>query len=199
MRAVPEVPQLNVDALKQPLAYEHEVDAALFLSALDREPTETERLATAHYLQHRTAQLTGNVALTGVQVGEKVEEMINNVQDDVIVRSLARQYQTATKPHGTLAEMWNFYKPDMSRQPRIGQVLKRAVIAVPLEFAMVFEGAGRLLSESEPSRIGGTIGAALFAGYAGAWLQKRRETHQPDNLTVSSSNRFERQFITPVT
>lgn len=186
MRAVPEVPQLSVDALKQPLAYEHEVDAALFLGALDREPTETERLAAAYYLQHRSAQLTGNVALTGVQVGEKVEEMINNIQDDVFVRSLARQYRTATEPHGTLAEMWNFYKPDMSRQPRIGQVLKRAAIAAPFEFAFVFEGLGRLLSESQPTRIGATIGAALFAGYGSSWFQKRRETRQ-SQVTIGSS------------
>ena len=166
---------------KQPLAYEHEVDAAIFLGALGREPTENERLATAYYLQHRTVQLAGNVALTGTQVAEQTEEMIENVQNAGFVRSLASDYRAATEPQGSLAEIWKFYKPDISKQPKIGKVLKRAAIAYPIAFLIDFEGA-KLLSESSPQRIIGTIGGALLAGYMTARRQKHCETHHEASL-----------------
>ncbi|GEM_PF-3886110 len=76
MRAVNEIPLLSAEAVKQPLVYERKVDTAVFLGASGQEPTDTERLAVAYYVQDRTSQITENISLTGVQVAEKVEDII---------------------------------------------------------------------------------------------------------------------------
>ncbi len=183
-------PLLDIDAVKQPLAYEHEVDAALFLGALDQEPTETERLAAAYYLQHRTAQLTGNVALTGAQVAEKVEEMVEDVQNAGFVRSLVDDYQAASEPQSslTLAKIWEIYKPDTDKRPKIGQVLIHAVEFSPAAFLIDYVGFGEIMSEPSWQRIGGTILGSLLAGYATTLRRKHNETTEDSVVAVLPSS-----------
>lgn len=188
MRPTRETPLLDADVLKQPLAYEYEVDAAMLLTALNEEPSETERLATAYYLQHRTSQLTGNPAVTGVQVGEKVGEMIENVQNAGFLRSLVSDYEAATEPQSSfsLAKIWDIYRPDTNRQPKIGQVLKGAVMFSPIAFLIDYVGLGDLASASSSQRIVNLIGGALLAGYLPALHKKHYETHQLENSANGS-------------
>jgi uncharacterized protein (DUF1697 family) len=191
MRAIGEAPLLSTEAIKQPLAYEHEVDAAIFLGTMRREPTDTEQLATAYYLQERTLQITGNIAFTGTQVAEKVEEMIEDVQSEGFLRSVVHDYRTATQPQNTLAEMWEFYKPDMSRQPKIKQILKRAAIFSPLAFLIDYEAVGTLLSQSPSMRIISAIGGSLVAGYTTSLRQTRYEDHIRQNTSGITADQVE--------
>jgi hypothetical protein len=186
MRPALETSLLNADAVKQPLAYEHEVDAAMFLSALDREPTETERLASAYYLQHRISQLTGNIAVTGVQVGEKVEEMVENIQNEGFLDSLVDDYLAAKKPQSSLAEIWKIYRPDMNKQPKIGSVLKGAVVFSPVAFLIDYVALGDLASSSPTQRIVNLVGGALLAGYVPALHRKHYETHQLEKTRAAT-------------
>jgi len=195
MRAVTEVPLLNREAVKKPLAYEREVDAAIFLRALRQESTDTQRRAAAYYLQERTAQITGNIALTGTEVAEKVEEMIEDVQNIGFLRSLVSDYQAATKPRNTLAAVWQSYKPDMNKQPRIKKVLKDAVIFSPVAFAVDYEGLWGLMPQSFTTHsILGFVGGALCAGYFPAWWDRHYELHQQEN---SASEPIEQRIIAP--
>lgn len=191
-------PLLNIDAIKQPLAYEREVDATAFLTVLNEEPSETERLATAYYLQHRTSQLTGNIAMTGVQVAEKVEEMIENVQNAGFLRSLVSDYQAAIEPQSSVAEILKIYKPDMNRQPKIRQILKGAVVFSPVAFLVDFEGFGEVISQPTSQRIIGTLGGSLLAGYLTALRQKHFETHAHEDSANSFTRPSEQQLSNPV-
>ncbi|HTB48553.1 MAG TPA: hypothetical protein VK712_00540 [Verrucomicrobiae bacterium] len=182
MRAITEAPLLSREAIKKPLAYEHKVDAAIFLRGLRQESTDTQRRAAAYYLQERTAQITGNIALTGTEVAEKVDEMIEDVQNIGFLRSLVSDYQTATKPRNTFAAAWQSYKPDMSKQPRVRQVLTRAVIFSPVAFAVDVEGLWGLMPQSfTQHNIGGLIGGSLLAGYLVARRDRHYEIHQQEN------------------
>lgn len=167
---------LSAEALVQPLAYEREMDAATFLGALDREPSETEQLATAYYLQYRTSQLIGGIAVTGTQVAENVEKMIENVKDERFLHRVVDDYQTAKKPQISPMTKLLANKLEKRGQPGVAQVLKNAILFSPVAFAIDFEGNAIILGDPLSERIIASVGGALLAGYLTALHSHRHES-----------------------